>query len=346
MITSHAFLLFYFIMTWGNDVMSNVYSSRSWLNETYYGRNRYAVENFIDHQRMNLFERLLKRHKHLFTTSQDKSPSLDSINYPLLFDSIFTPNDVRFNNLKEPSYVSENGHTIFDRALHVLKSNSAKYNSTACKNLMEELEAYVSIRNKIIEYASVKLNRTIVPSMSGESATMFYYGPNFQHLYVNKRGYIRLPHFDQFQTKGPYSRPLVYQLVQDPVNSARLFTATLYFHDIAESEGGVFEWYDFPSNTKLAPAKSEVKFLKDGSPIINSPSFADPLLNISRVQPRKGKLLLFSAQDDMHGVREYSGGKERWAVMFGLSDKSTIDYVNKNNGKLPPHLASKSRPIL
>jgi hypothetical protein len=299
---------------------------------------------------MNLLLRLLKKNKDHFYETPEKCFILEGHKQEALFLSIIEERDQKKMELQNFCRVNQDdGRSCYDRALYVLKTNANRYNSTAARELREELEAYIYIRDKIFEYASEVFNTTVVPSMDSDGVVYFYYRAESPTLNtINGRDYIRLPHIDYYRIRGFYDRPLTYDKPEIYHNIIRRYSATLYFDDIPESSGGVFEWYDFPNNHKLPPEKGyenpssgdkKLKRLK----FIYSPSFADPELNITRIQSRKGKLLLFSAQDDIHGVREYSGKKERWALMFGLSDKITMDLQRR--GVTQQDLLDKEAPI-
>jgi len=327
------------------------YIHRSHLNETYYGKTRFAVDNFIDHHRMNLLLRMLKKNKHHFYLSPGSCFVLEGHKQEPLFISIIEEQDRKKFEL-QTFCKNQEERSCYDRALHLLKTNVKHYNTTAALELREELEAYIYIRDKILEYASEVFNTTVVSSMGGDGVVYFYYRPESPTLKkINGREYILLPHTDYYLVRGFYDRPLTYDKPESHLqNIQRRYSATLYFDDIPESSGGVFEWYDFPNNYKLPPEKghsNRVDETLNGKHLDihshYSPSFADPELNITRIQSRKGKLLLFSAQDDIHGVREYSGKKERWALMFALSDEKTMTSIR--NGITPQDLLDKEAPI-
>ena len=327
------------------------YIDRSHLNETYYGKTRFAVDNFIDPPRMNLLYRMLLKNKHYFYEAPEKCFIFEGQKHYQIFETIIDEEDRKKSNLQD-CHSTPDGRSCYDRALHILRNQADRYDSTAAQEFREELEAYVHIRDKIFEYASEALNTTVVSCMGGDGVIFFYYVPKSPVLMtLNGRGYIRTPHVDYYRFQGTYDRPLTYLKPEVYGNIVRRYSATLYFDDIPESSGGVFEWYDFPNNHKLPPETGykiplnsqeypEHQYLRNNN--YYSPSFADPDLNITRIQSRKGKLLLFSAQDDLHGVREYSGTEERWALMFALSNKETMDLRRK--GVIKQDLLDKVGP--
>lgn len=328
--------------------------NRSHLNETYYGKTRWSVDGFIDNHRMNLLERLLKKNKHKFL----ESPSLkcfifEGHNHTLLFESVIAEEDIQEAILYNCDMVID-GRSCFNRAISILKKYPERYNNSVGRELREELEAYIYIRDKIYDYASQVFNTTATSCMGGDGAVFFYYLPNSPVMMtINGRDYMRPPHIDYCkQTQGYWDRPFRYTKPLNFPNLERLYSATLYFTDVPESSGGWFEWFDFPNNHKLPPEKGrEIRdptkihrnpryIYADDHKFVYSPSFDDPDLNITRIHPRKGKLLLFSSPDDHHAVHPYTGHKERWAVMFGLSNKDIIE-----NG-VPQYIIDKEGPIL
>lgn len=307
------------------------------------------MHDFVDRHQMSLLERLLKRNKNHFEYQSQNCFNLEELQQGALFRGIDSK-DVKAHYIDKCDRVVD-GRSCFDRALEVLVSQPTKYNNTASLQLRESVEAYVYIRNKLLMYASEVFNKTIVSSVQGDEVFFYYFIPNTPlATKLNGHGYILRPHVDYYPLSGIYDRPLSYVNGFKLTNPARRYSSTMYFDDIPQKDGGQFEWYDFPNNKKLPPAigrmlPSEEGLHKNISVTLQySPSFADPDLNITSIQPRKGTLLLFSAQDDIHGVREYSGSKERWGFMMALSDKETMDAFARN--EIPPDLVTKTGPIL
>ena len=263
------------------------YIHRSHLNETYYGKTRFAVDNFIDHHRMNLLLRMLKKNKDHFYEAPEKCFILEGHKQQALFETIIEEQDRNKMELQTCRVNQDDGRSCYDRALYVLKTNTNRYNSAAARELREELEAYIYIRDKIFEYASEVFNTTVVPSMDSDGVVYFYYRPESPTLMtINGRDYIRGPHIDYYRIRGCLDRPLTYDKPEIYHNIIRRYSATLYFDDIPESSGGVFEWYDFPNNHKLPPEegylhKNPSSGDKKLKPIVTiySPSFADPIRN-------------------------------------------------------------------
>lgn len=323
------------------------YSNREILNETYYGKTRYSVEGFIDHHRMSLLERLLKRNRHHFKYQPQNYYNLEELEQGVLFKGI-DAEDMRTHQVDKCDLMIR-GQSCYDRALQVLVKNHIKYNNTLFRELREEIEAYVHIRDKLLEYASEVFNTTVVPSVQGDGVYFYYFEPHTPISgKINGRGYILLPHDDYYPLTDMWGRPLKYVSGFKLSNPARRYSATMYFDDIPADDGGQFEWYDFPNNNILPAAQGRIlsieKIANKSVNIMHSPSFADPNLNVTRIQPRKGTLLLFSAQDDIHGVREYRGAKERWGFMMALSDKATMEAVSRN--EIPYDILTKDRPVI
>ena len=303
------------------------YKSRSELNETIYGSTRYAVDNFIDDHHITLLERLVKKRRFLFQNfgNNYKLPYMDS-----LFNEAFVSGaEIQLNN---NCTFGPGCLPLPDQAINVLKSMRNKlYNN----EYLEEIESFVYVRDKIYQYAGEVFNTTATLTRFGG---FFYFFPKHPpiEIIVNGTAYIFAPHNDLCPFQSPtFDRPLAIG-GGIPHNPFRRFTAVLYFDDPPPNSGGLFRFIDLPNLHNVSyPHSKGVRSRKAGShtDIITGGAFSDPQAIITTIKPGRGKLTVLSAKD-LHGVTTYTGNKERWGIVFFLTDKE--GHENEIAGNFDP----------
>lgn len=326
------FIYIYFILFQHRIGANKFYKSRKELNETIYGKTRYAVDNFIDNHHITLLERLLKKRKFLF---QDFGNNFKLPNMNSLFEEAFisgAEQEWEHNCTWGPDCIP-----MADQAITVLK----RYPNKLYKNeYLEEIESFVYIRDKIYQYVSEIFNTNATLTQYGG---YFYFFPKHPpiEITVNGTGYIFAPHNDlcPFQS-NTFDRPLAIG-GGIPHNPYRRFTAVLYFDDPPPNSGGLFRFIDLPNlhNTSYPHSKG-VRIRKPGvrSDFITGGAFSDPDAIITTIKPGRGKLTVLGAKD-LHGVTSYTGNKERWGVVFFMTDSE--GHVNEINGYNDPNAAEE-----
>jgi len=311
-------LLIQFLITTTTNA-AILYKDRKSLNETYLGSNRFVVDNFIEPHRVALLARMLKRNRHFFQRygNNYKLPMAD-----VLFEGLFN-GDINQNCSWGIGCVP-----IPDQALHVIKSSPHKYLDG---ELLKETENYIHIRDKIYEYASEVLNTSVTLTQYG---SFFYFFPKKSKLklemVMNGTAYIFAPHTDCCGFKNFFQRPLLLDR-SIAHNVYRKFTVVLYI-DVPPSHartGGELKFLDLPNRYKL-PVLNTKRKMKDGIEHVEGGAFADPDAIFTSVTPDVGKLVVFSAYQDLHGVTGYSGDTDRYALSMFLTDEQG-DYEQMRN---------------
>lgn len=346
-----------------------VYTNRNELNETVHSKTRFSVTNFINPHEMRILDNFIRRHRHYFIKSTysgtgnyfilnpDKYGMYDAgiFSIPSSDENITSYVNDQINKyshrMQHPNHMKNARHYLFpsDVAVSILRSMGPL--SKAHKVLLEEFETYNYLRDKICAYTSEVFNTTAYPSVQPDIITFYYFPPKPQlEMFVNGRGFAFAPHLDARFVPPPYNRPLLYNFNDIYANIYRKYSSVLFFNDIPPDTGGLFQWFDFPNNFNLPPANGTSSTrMKDPNTGLyiqsyHSPSFSDPDMKMTTVVPMRAKLILFNAEDDVHGTVAYTGNMERWACILALTDaQSHIDQLDKAtpynfNYKLAPKL--------
>lgn len=310
MILSTIFLfLFYLVISPKNNLIyaGKLYKSRKHLNETILGNNRFEVEGFIELKRILQLNKFLKKHRRFFQRYGN--------NYKLsvsdaLFEGVFS------------GYIERNCswglgcEPVAEQALRVIKSTPHKY---VDGQLESDIENYIHIRDKMYEYASEVLNTTTSVTQYGE---FFYFFPKKAQteLYMNDTAYILAPHSDCCGFKNGYPRPLILDRSHHH-DVYRRYTAVLYIDvpDPSENAGGLLKFIDLPNRYKLPVVPSKMKIVK-GKLHIDGGAFADKEAVFTTVVPSLGKLVIFHAYEDLHGVTTYTGDTDRFSLSMFMTD--------------------------
>jgi len=235
-----------------------------------------------------------------------------------------------------------------DVAILILRSMGPL--SAEHKLLLEEFETFVYLREKIVAYTSEAFNTTAYPSFSSDVITFYYFLPKPRsEIIVNGHSYAFAPHVDARLIEVPYNRPLRYNLYEDKFpNPFRRYSAVFFFNEVPPNTGGHIHWFDFPNNYNLPPANGtelgHIKCPKTGKLVraIYSPSFDDPDLKKTTIVPKRAKLIVFAAEDEVHATDAYTGDVERWAFIMQLSDP--ILHKGQVTNTFPVHFYDKKIP--
>lgn len=283
------------------------YKSRKHLNETILGNNRFEVDGFIEIKRIYQLNRFLKKHKRFFQRyGNNYKLSVSDI----LFQGVFS------GDIQQNCSWGLGCLPLAEQALHVIKSAKYKYLDD---QLQSDIENYIYIRDKMYEYASEVLNTTTSVTQYGE---FFYFFPKRApaELYMNGTAYILAPHSDCCGFKNGYPRPLLLDRSHHH-DVYRRYTAVLYIDVPSPSlnVGGLLKFIDLPNRYKLPVIPSKMKVVK-GSLYVEGGAFADKEAVFTTVTPSMGKLVIFNAYQDLHGVTTYTGDTDRFSLSMFMTD--------------------------
>lgn len=328
------------------------YTSRQHLNETVYSKTRHVVHNFIDKHRMNLLDHFIKLRKsdfdisafgrnNYFTLRQglQRKVTLDGDGLFRIPSHPTQTNTTEFieKELKASGCFERFCETPLETAISILKRLSY---ISMYKDLLLQFENVLHVQENIFAYASEIYHTNITFACDG--ITYYYFPPKPSlEIIVNGREYVFNPHTDSHPLI--FDRPLAWNMEKPRPCDYRVYTAVLFFTDLPHGTGGQFEWYDFPNNYKLPPAKAK-QLPGKGTHVIYSPAFDDPDLKITTIQPERAKLLLFHAEDDIHASRKYIGDVERWAFVMKLATTET-KHMQINHIE-PTYVTTKTAPLL
>jgi hypothetical protein len=285
-----------------------MYTSRKHLNETSLGNDRFTVDNFIEPPRILQLNKFLKKHKRFFQRyGNNYKLSVSDI----LFQGVFSGDIIQ-------NCTWGIGCTpLAEQALNVIKSSPHKYIDG---QLQSDIENYIHIRDKMYEYASEVLNTTASVTQFGE---FFYFFPKQAktEVIVNDTAYILAPHSDCCGFKNFFQRPLLLDRSHHH-DVYRRYTAVLYIDVPSPSlnAGGVLRFIDLPNRYKLPVVPSKTKIVK-GTLHIESGAFADKEAVFTTVVPSVGKLVVFNAYKDLHGVGLYTGDTDRFSLSMFMTDE-------------------------
>lgn len=295
------------------------YNHRKDLNETILGPGRVFVNNFIDNRHLSLLEKFFFKHRSTLFEKENNAFRLH--NFDELLYQLFPNNNppVCFVNNLENTCIS-----VADQAIKLIKSKPTyhlptelvRLNFTASE-ILSATETWVHIRNKIYEFASEVYNTTAYPAEASHG--VFYYFPpkSIPESNVNGVEYLYSPHFDVTPFQGIYDRPIRFQKVSTTMY--RKFTAVLYFTDVSSGSGGNFQYMDLMNHDTLPPSKGHIHENPGKRPTIKAGFFVNETIKITRVWPRRGRLLLLNA-NNLHSVPLFTGEFERWAYCIFMTD--------------------------
>ena len=251
--------------------------------------------------------------------------------------------------MQHPAHMKNPADYIFPAEVAVSILRSMEPLSEEHKVLLEEFEIFIYFRDKITAYTSEVFNTTAYASLQNDVITFYYFPPKPQlEIIVNGHPYAFAPHVDARLIPCPYNRPLRYNFDDQYANVYRKYSAVFFFNDIPPNSGGHIQWFDFPNNYNLPPANGtitgKVKDPNTGKEVfsIHSPSFADPDLKRTSIVPKRAKLIVFAAEDEVHATIAYTGEMERWACIMQLSDP--LRHIDQLNNVEPAHFYDKRAP--
>lgn len=301
------------------------YTSRTDLNETIYGETRLTVTNFIEGRRMNIMERFLRKHKDILFKNVGNSYRLQDFEGEFLTRLFKGGKPPKCFEMARPGCES-----IADQAIEAFRSAEfvqpdPEVSDYTLAQLLQVIENYVHIRNKMYEYVSEVFNSTMYPAEDNHG--VFYYYPPKAPIESNIESvdYLSAPHWDisTFATNS-YDRPLVLNTDRLRDTMYRRYSAVLYFTNVPTSDGGNLEYWDLPNYDKLPPAKGT-----DTGSTIRMGVLRGENATITRVWPRRGKLAVMSATD-LHGVTSYTGDFERWGYCLYMTDQKNAELRLQN----------------
>lgn len=284
------------------------YKSRKYLNETILGKSRVAVDSFIDAHKITSLLKFVKKSRDHF---QDYGNYYKMVSMDSLFSPVFSGNVYYSRNCTFGIGCME----MADQAMNIILSTPNKFIDD---ELFAEVENFITIRNKILEYVSDVFNTTAHLVKNSGSFHFFPKNGTKTVSLINGTRYISPPHVDITGFKG-YGRPL-YLDRSLPHNYYKKFTAILYLEDLPKGSGGQLTFIDLPNRFKLPEVAATVHTDKEGILHVDGGAFADPDAVFTSVQPAKGKLVVFSSVNDVHSVMSYTGSIDRYAFTLHMTD--------------------------
>lgn len=309
-------------------IAGKYFGSRSELNETILGPGRIVVDNFIESKHLNLLEQFFLRHRLALFEKEDNAYKINNLDEFLLQ---FFPN-------KTPPICYLYSHerkcvTVADQVLKLLKSKSdyqlpeklSRSNFTTTE-IISAVETWLHIRNKMYQYASEVFNTTAHNSEDNHGV-FYYFPPNtYPEASINGVDYLYPPHYDVSPFQGVYDRPL--RLKKFAGTMYRKFTAVLYFTNVPPGNGGNFQYMDLPNHDILPPSKGHILPKQGKTMVIKAGIFNNETVKITRVWPKRGRLVLLNAKD-LHSVPTFTGNFERWAYCVFMTDAVGIDQKSR-----------------
>jgi len=287
------------------------YKSRKFLNETILGKTKVTVDSFIDSHKVTSLLKFIKKSRDHFQEygNYHKMVSMDS-----LFSPIFSGNVYYQRNCTFGIGCME----MADQTINIILSTENKYIDD---ELLHEVENFVMIRNKMIEYVSDVFNTTA--HLIKNSGSFHYFPKNGTKFgtggsIVNGTRYAMTPHVDFTGFKN-YNRPLLLDRSQSH-NYYKKFTAMLYLEDVPKTAGGELIFIDLPNRFKGPEEIAVVSTDTDGILKVDGGAFNDRDTVLTPVRPTKGKLVVFSALSDIHAVTPYTGLIDRYVFTLHMTD--------------------------
>lgn len=284
------------------------YKSRKFLNETILGKTKVTVDSFVDVHKITALLKFVKKSRDHFQEfgHYHKMVSMDS-----LFSPVFSGNTYYARNCTFGIGCTE----MADQAVNIILSTQNKYIDD---ELLNEIENFIHIRNKMIEYVSDVFNTTA--HLIKNSGSFHYIPKNSTTIrsIINGSQYIITPHVD-FTAFKSYDRPMLLDRSQ-PHNYYKKFTAMLYLEDIPKTAGGKLIFIDLPNRFKGSEASATVHTDKNGVFQVEGGAFADTDAVYTQIHPSKGKLVVFSALSDVHAVAPYTGQIDRHVFTLHMTD--------------------------